>query len=43
VIASEDMRQLLAMEARCRPYIWIPGPKTTAHDEPTYRELTAAA
>jgi hypothetical protein len=36
------MRQLLAMEARCSRYMWIPGPITAVHDEPTYRELTAA-
>jgi hypothetical protein len=43
VIASKDMTQQLAMEARCRRYVWIPGPITTVQDEPTYRELTATA
>jgi hypothetical protein len=43
VIASEDMRQLLAMEARCRRYMWITSPITSVHDEPTYREPTGAA
>jgi hypothetical protein len=37
------MRQLLVMETSCRRYMWIPGPITTVHDQPTYRELTAAA
>ena len=37
VIASEDMRQLLAMEARCRRYMWVPGPITTVHYELNYR------
>lgn len=43
VIASEDMRQLLAMEARCRRYMWIPSLITTVHYELNYRELTGAA
>ena len=43
VIASEDMRQLLAMQARCRRYMWIPGPITTVHNELNYKELTGTA
>lgn len=37
------MRQQLAMEARCRRYMWIPGPITTVRYELNYRELTGAA
>jgi hypothetical protein len=37
------MRQLLAMDAICRHYMWIPGPMPTVYDEPAYGELTGVA